>query len=291
MREHKSSIFLVVQALAFTVVLVGCINLDDVAGLTKLADRAQQTLPTVVKDIPASCERQNSFIADIPSAEKPPQTELQDCKLYQDVADHITKDQAVLVTYFDSLGKLASNTPLSYDQNIDTNVATIGKLPNLSKQTIAASEAGQKIAKVLADLATKGYREHKLNSIVARTDEPIQQLTSALKTVILVDYRGILANESTIMDVYYKSPLEAATTERLTRIVVERQYEGDRAALNSRQEAAVAYGKVMDNLASMHHKLKVEAEKKANLRAIAAEIGPEIASLKDALTQLQTGVK
>jgi len=280
------------QVFAFSIVLVGCTNLDDVAGLTKLADGAQQALPAVVRDIPDSCERQNAFIANIPNAERPPQIEPQDCKLYRDVADHITKDQSVLITYFDSLGKLASNTPLSYDSRIDRNVAAIDKLPNLSEQTIAASEAGQKIAKVLSDLATKGYRERKVNSIVERTDEPVQQLTSALKSVILVDYSGILANEATILDVYYRSPLEAATAgERLTRIVVERQYEGDLATLRSRRDAAVTYGKVMDNLASMHHKLKVEAGQHADLRTIATVIGPEVAALKDAVTQLQAGVK
>jgi hypothetical protein len=50
--------------------VAGCIDLDNVAQLTKLADSAQQTLPAVVADIPASCQRQNLLLNDIPSTDR-----------------------------------------------------------------------------------------------------------------------------------------------------------------------------------------------------------------------------
>ena len=272
--------------------LAGCVNLDDVAQLRKLADTAQQTLPAVVADVPASCQRRNVFLNDIPAEERPPSLQSEDCKPYQDVADRLTKDQDVLIAYFDALGKLASNTPLSYAKTIDTSVATIAKLPNLSKNTIAASTAAQKIAGVLADVVTRSYRERKVNSIIERTDEAVQQLTTALKNVITTDYVGILSNEADSVDIYYKSPIAAAGgSERLALIIVQRQYHGDTAVLEMRKATAVAYGQVMDNLASLHGKLKKEAEKKASLREIAQEIGPDISNLKDAISQLQTGLK
>jgi hypothetical protein len=278
-------------ALLFACFLVagGCVNLNDVAQLTKLADSAQQTLPAVVADIPASCQRQNLLLKDIPTDERPPNLLPLDCKPYQDVADHLMKDQDVLIAYFDALGKLASNTPLSYSQTIDTNVSTIEKMPNLSNHTIAASSAAQQIAKVLADAVTRSYRERKVNSIIEKTDGPVQELTADLKKVIVVEYAGILSNESEIMETYYKSPIAAAgKSERLALILVQRQYDNDTTALQSRRAAATAYGKVMDSLASLHAKLKVEATKKANFREIAQEVGPYISSLKDAFSQLQT---
>lgn len=112
---------LLIRALLLLCLLAsgGCVNLDDVAGLTKLADSAQRTLPPVVADIPASCQRQNSLLNEIPNEERPASLQVQDCKPYQDVADHLSKDQNILITYFDSLGKLAANAPLSYDKNID----------------------------------------------------------------------------------------------------------------------------------------------------------------------------
>jgi hypothetical protein len=270
----------------------GCVNLDDVAGLTKLADSAQRTLPAVVADIPSSCLRQNTLLNEIPTEERPASLKAQDCKPYQDVAEHLSKDQNVLIAYFDSLGKLSANAPLSYDKNIDTDVSTVEKLPNLSKGTIAASSAAQKIAKVLADAATKAYREHEVNSIIKNTDAAIQELTADLKKVVVVQYTGILSNEGVALDTYYQGPMAAAgKSERLALIVVQRQYDGDTAALQSRKSAAIAYGKVMDNLASLHTKLRTEAMKKASLRDIAEQIGPDISNLKDAISELQARSK
>jgi hypothetical protein len=272
--------------------IVGCVSLDDVAQLRKLADWAQQTLPAVVADIPASCQRRNVFLNDIPAGERPPSLQPEDCKPYQDVADSLTKDQNVLIAYFDALGALASNTPLSYAKTIDTDVTTIAKLPNLSKNTIAASTASQKIARVFADVATRSYRERKVNSIIERTDEAVQQLTTALKNVITTDYMGILSNEADSVDAYYQSPMAAARgSERLALITVQRQYHGDAAVLETRRARSVAYGQVMDSLASLHGKLKMEVKKKASLRQIAQEIGPDVSDLKDAISQLQTGLK
>lgn len=109
---------------------------------------------------------------------------------------------------------------------------------------------------------------------------------------MVVEYAGILSNESEFLDTYYQGPMAAAgKSERLALIVVQRQYDGDTAALQSRKSAAIAYGKVMDNLASLHAKLKVEAIKKARLRDVAEQIGPDIANLKDAISELQTRSK
>jgi hypothetical protein len=123
------------------------------------------------------------------------------------VADHLSQDQNVLIAYFDNLGKLASNAPVSYDKSIDTNVTTVGKLPNLSQGTIAAGSAAQKIAKVLADAATKAYREHEVNSIIKNTDDAVQELTMDLKKVVVVEYAGVLSNESEVLDTYYQGPM------------------------------------------------------------------------------------
>ncbi len=273
---------------------VSCTNLDDVAQLTKLADSAQQTLPPVIADLAGSCERQNHLLSDIPDVEKPPGMALQDCKEYQDVADHITKDQAVLIAYFDALGKLAANTPLSYSSNLPANAAAVGKLPNLSAHAVAIHTAAQNIGKILADAVTRSYRQKKVDSLIQQTDGDIQQLTVGLKKVIVEDYTGILGNESLTLDTYYKSPMEAAVaarSERLALIVVQRQRDGDITALDSRKSAAMNYGQVMDRLAALHSKLKQEADKKAGLREIGEQVGPLVSDLKDAISKLQAGLK
>src|ERR1051325_3709057 len=279
---------------ALILFFVGCTNLDDVAQLTKLADSAQQTLPPVIADLAASCERQNHLVSDIPDNEKPPGMALQDCKEYQDVADHITKDQAVLIAYFDALGKLAANMPLSYSSNLPANAAAIGKLPNLSAHAVAIHTAAQNIGKILADAVTKSYRQKKVDALIQQTDGDIQELAGDLKKVVVEDYAGILSIESLTLDTYYKSPMEAAIaarSERLALIVVQRQRDGDISALDSRNAAAMNYGQVMDKLAALHAKLKQEADKKASLREIGEQVGPLVSDLKDAISKLQAGLK
>jgi hypothetical protein len=293
-KERSSIGYRAIVSLVCLLGMSGCVNLDDVTQLSKLADSAQQTLPAVVSDIPASCARRNVLLADIPipSAERPASLTAQDCKPYQDVADHLTKDQSVLITYFDALGKLASNTPSSYDQTIDTSVTTIGKLPSLSSEAVAASTAAQTLMKFLADAATAGYRGRKITSLVEEANPSVQELTSDLKKAIVTDYAGILSNESATLDIYYQSPIAAAKpADGLSLVLVQRQYEGDQTTLQSRVAATAAYGKAMDGLASLHAKLLAEATKKASLKDIAKDLGPDIANLKTAISQLQTELK
>ena len=41
--------------------LSGCVNLDDAAGLSKLADQARIALPRVSNDVAGTCARQNAL--------------------------------------------------------------------------------------------------------------------------------------------------------------------------------------------------------------------------------------
>jgi len=280
--------------LAFLFCFVSCTDLNDVAQLMKMADSARESLPPVVADLAGSCERQKHLLSDIPDNEKPPGMASQDCKAYEDVADRITKDQAVLIAYFDALGKLAANTPMTYSANLPENAAAISKLPNLSAHSVAIHKAAQNIGKILADAVTKSYRQRKIESLIEQTDGDIQELAGGLKKVITEDYTGILGNETLTLDTYYKSPIEAAIaarSERLALIVVQRQRDGDLSALESRKAAAVNYGQVMDKLAALHSKLKQETDKKASLREVGEQAGPMISDLKDAISKLQAGLK
>lgn len=267
----------------------GCVNLNDVAQLTQLANAAKQTLPPVVADIAASCERQNILFRDTPADERPPGLHPLDCSAYEKLAGHITKDQSVLIAYFDALGKLAANKPLSYAQTIDTNVNAISGMTSLSSDAKSANNAAQDLAKVLGDAVTSSFRGHKVNSLIERTNPAVQQLASDLGKVIGQDYLGILDNEGNELNTYYQSPIAAdGQSERLTLILVERQYEGDLAALHARKAAAAAYQKVMANLAAFHGKLYAEAERRASLHEIAQQIGPYLSDVKASITQLQT---
>jgi hypothetical protein len=269
--------------------LSGCVNLDDAAGLSKLSDEVRIALPRVSNDIAGTCARQNTLFENTPPAERPPTEQGQDCKPYQQIAHHLAQDENVLADYFEALGKLASNEPMSYDATIVENISATGANSALSANTITAGNDAQNIMKALADAATKGYREKQLGQLIQQTDPAIQSLTQSLKKIITVNYAFLLSNEELSLDTFYKSPMASPqSNERLALILVQRQYAQDKTVLQSHKDDIAAYGKIMDDIAALHTKLKLEADKKASIVEIGKQVAPIIQSLKTALSDIQS---
>ena len=77
----------------------------------------------------------------------------------------------------------------------------------------------------------------------------------------------LLSNEEVSLDNFYQGPMASAQpNERLTLILVQRQYAHDKSALQIRKEDIAAYGKVMDDIAALHAKLKQDAAKQGQHR-------------------------
>jgi hypothetical protein len=278
----------IVAGATFLLAANGCVNLDDAAGLSKLSAEARISLPRVSNDVAGTCARQNTLFENTPPAERPPAEQAQDCKPYQEIADHLAKDENVLADYFDALGKLASNQPLSYDAAIDANVTSTGTNPSLSANTASAGNAAQSILRSLADAVTRGYREKQLAQLIQQNDPAIQSLTQALKKVISADYALLLSNEELSLDNFYQGPMASAQpTERLTLILVQRQYGHDKSAMQSRKDNIAAYSRIMDDIAALHTKLKQQAASKASIAEIGKQVRPLLLSLNAALSIIQ----
>jgi hypothetical protein len=279
----------VVTAAFCFALLNGCVNLDDAAGLSRLSDEARISLPRVSNDVAGTCVRQKTLFENTPASERPPNSQPQDCQPYQDIARHLAQDENVLAAYFDAIGKLASNKPLSYDAAIDLNVAAARGNSALSANALTAGNDAQSILKSLADAATWGYREKQLAQLIITNDPAIQSLTASLKKVITVDYALLLSNEELSLGTFYMGPMAGAQpNERLALILVQRQYAHDKTALEIRKDAIAYYGKVMDDISALHTKLKQEADKKASRVEIGKQAGPIIESLKTALSDIQS---
>jgi hypothetical protein len=279
----------IVTMAALCVAMGGCVNLDDAAGLSKLADEARVALPKVSNDVVGTCARQHVLFENTPAAERPKTEQAQDCKAYQELADHLAKDQDALIAYFDALGKLSSNQPLGYDAVIDHNVTASGTNLAFSASAITAGNDAQSLLKSLADAATAGYREKQLGRLIDASDDAVQSLARSLKKVVTADYALLLSNEQLSLDTFYQGPMASAQpNERLALILVQRQYANDKSALQARKDDAAAYGKVMDDLAALHTKLKQEADKKASMVEVARQVAPVVESLRTALSDIQS---
>jgi hypothetical protein len=279
----------IVAVTIFLACLSGCVNLDDAAGLSKLADEARIALPRVSNDVAGTCARQNTLFENTPPAERPPTEQTQDCKPYQQIAHHLAQDENVLADYFEALGKLASNQPMNYDATITENIFATGANSTMSANAITAGNDAQNIMKALADAATRAYREKQLGQLIQQTDPAIQSLTQSLKKVITVDYALLLSNEELSVDTFYKGPMASAqSNERLALILVQRQYAQDKTVLQSHKDDIAAYGKIMDDIAALHTKLKLQAEKKASIVEIGKQVAPIVRSLRTALSDIQS---
>jgi hypothetical protein len=279
----------IAAAALFLLAFNGCVNLDDAAGLSKLSGEARIALPKVSNDVAGTCLRQNTLLEDTPANERPRGAQPQDCKPYQDIAHHLAQDENILAGYFDALGKLASNKPLTYDATIAANITAANYNSALSANTLTAGNDAQNLLKSLADAVTKGYREKQLAQILQQSDPALQSLTQSLKRVITVDYALLLSNEELSLDSFYLGPMATAQpNERLSLILVQRQYAHDKTALQSRKDSIADYGKIMDDIAALHTKLKQEAGKKASMIEIGKQAAPIVGSLAVALSDIQS---
>lgn len=269
--------------------LNGCVNQNDAAGLSKLSDQARIALPRVSNDIAVTCARQDNLFDNTPAAERPSNLKSLDCTPYRDLATQLAKDQDVLLDYFDALGKLSSNQPLRYDTTIGANVTAISTNSTLSPSAATAGKDAESLLKSLTDAATRGYREKQLDRLLKENDPAVQSLTQSLKKVVTADYALMLSNEESTLDNFYQGPMAAAQpNERLALILVQRQYDHDKTALQSRKGAAADYGKLMDGLAALHTKLTQQAGQKANLMQIARQAEPLVKSLRTTLLDMQS---
>lgn len=288
MTPRKRSLRIVAVA-ALLLALDGCVNLNDAAGFSKLSDKARISLPRVSNDVAGTCARQNTLFENTPSAERPPSEQAQDCKPYREIADQLARDQNILLDYFDALGKLSSNKPLSYEATIDANVTAMSTNASLSVSAATAGNDAQSILKSLADAATRGYREKQLADLMKANDQAIQSLTQALKKIITHDYGLMLSNEESMLDNFYQGPMAAAQpNERLALILVQRQYARDKTALQIRKDDVTSYGKLMDGLGVLHAKVTRQAMQKASPIEIAKQVGPIVLSLETALADIQS---
>jgi hypothetical protein len=279
----------ILTAAFFLFSLNGCVNLDDVAGLSKLSDEARVALPKVSNDIGATCIRQNMLLENTPAAELPANLKALRCETYQELASHLARDQNVLLDYFDALGKLSSNRPLSYGAAIDSNTSALSTNTTLSASAIKAGTDAQNILKSLADAGTRGYRERQLGDLMKANDPAIQSLTQALKKIITDDYGVMLSNEESAVDSFYQGPMAAAQpSERLALILVQRQYANDKTTLQSHKDEILLYAKLMDGLGTLHAKLTRQAMEKASPAEISKQVGPIVESLKVAISDLST---
>jgi septal ring factor EnvC (AmiA/AmiB activator) len=221
---------------------------------------------------------------------------LQQCKIYKDEQERLTKANAILAAYLKSMGDLAADKLTNFDKNIEGfgKAATAGKLLDDSQSTAIMG-----LAKVLSHIAAEGYRRKKLRDVIKETNSDIQAVTSALSTIVSHNYELQLENERVAMQAYYAkltqqevrfNQLQASAAQATLNALQKRgemsdpsllevlrnrsefpspavlddlktSYETKNAAINVKKKGAEAYVKILKNVGEGHQKLYDNADK------------------------------
>lgn len=279
----------------------GCGDLGEVAALGGVADGMRAALPRVSEYFHNSCTRRAALVERIPAAERPPGpgTLSPDCTASAAVARQLGADQAALVDYLQALSKLGSGAGFSYGGVVGADVTTVNDLSVSSGANAVMAADAQKagvaaltLTGKLADLALQHMRKKDVRRIVLEANPGVQALTAALYQAGDVDYEIALADEKGFLDAYYEGPIAAAGPgERLARVLVQRQYDGDTERLERRQTAAAEYGVVMQRVGVLHARLTEAARDSAGFEGRVKALAPELNQLRDAVAKLQDEVR
>ena len=224
--------------LSLVLVFLGCVDLSEVGRFAALSRNAKTAFPALVADIQNSCDRRADY-----APERAREDVSLHCKNLGTSRDGLLEAQQVLLDYMDALKNLSSDNTFDYRKTLDTLPDSLSK-SGLDSAQVSAT-AG--LAKMIADAAIAGYRRKEIGKLVGETNEHIQVLTSALKKVITEGYGNELKLEKEAMNEFYGTNIkEFAKQEPLTVILVKRNWANDLAEIQKKNNAAVAYGKVMD---------------------------------------------
>jgi hypothetical protein len=287
--------------LLLTLLLAGCVELDQVTALAKVADGAKTSLPVIAADFKGSCDRQNLYV-HLPPGPPPVLPPPKACVSGDDLeklGSNLVVEQNVLLDYFDALGKLASSTSAGFQKSVGGLSGSFKDAGLSAAQQTMATSAGS-LASAISDLALQGYRKKKIAVIIGKTDKDVTILANGLadqvapaaaKAPSTTSYISLLDNESGLIDSYYSIPL-AQDPNSLAAIIVNRQWQEDVNQLNARKDAAQAYRKLMLSLATAHATMTRDAKGgHFDIKQLGKDLGPDVAQMETAIADLQKDVR
>jgi len=130
------------------------------------------------------------------------------------------------------------------------------------------------LAGLVLKAATEGYRRKTLGSVITKHDAQVATLTAKLKDIVTRKYVLQLTNENQELDSYYIRAIKeyenfasastvhlatGSTNQPLLNLLpvvhTFNTWEEERAKLQMKKEAAMAYGKILDSIAKGHKAL------------------------------------
>ena len=236
----------VLTCLLFT----GCVKPTAVDDLAKMATQASQLAPGVMSIGYDSCvaEATDAQLAAVRQFDEHfhiDQTAIDNtCKERKQTVDRLTKTFQLIVSYIQTLDKLASGGATTYDKSLTT---LVGEIPGLdSKQQPAVTG----LAKLVVDAFEKHWRERQAAKAIEQAQPHMLVLTKMFEDQIPPFLQAMLDNETASVGSLYRQIV--ARTPETSPILLTGLYSGHTVLIDRSRAGIEAFRKVVADIQTGH---------------------------------------
>ena len=275
-----------------------CTDMSAVARFAASAHNASDGYAEIVSDFSNSAMRRSLLVSE---SERP--TVMEQAQNYKELQPALLEAQKPLTDYIAALAAISTNSATKGDSDDSAGKSstsakesgngaheasraapakpTVGSLKTAGMTSDQATAAMGLAAHVSAAL-TAAYRSNKTTKAIHECNSDLQDYLKGLEQIVGVDYPRQLEIERTSTEGYYQDLLRHhAQQEPLAAILMRKQMQEDLDAITRREQAAVAYVKILNDIGDGHQKLYDAGEKASPIQIIsivepyASDIGSE----------------
>jgi hypothetical protein len=237
-------------------IVSGCTAPTAVNKYARVSKTAGEQFAKIEKDLYRSCVRQQFYhglsVSD-PDLDTLETAALGACGDYKKAAKGLRKANRVLIGYLKALSKLADKKTVVYNDDVDDLADSIEDTYPFDKRRVAAVEG---VSSFLVEAAAGGWRRSELGKAIERTNDDVQVLTAMFRGIVEDDYTRLLDGEREAARKYFLGKVKTGGDEEpVAAVLVYDLWQKEQAALDAKEDAARAYGKILRKIARGHQKL------------------------------------
>jgi len=272
-----------------SLVLCGCADLGSISTFSQISSESaayttltEDYVKTVERDKRYEDKKQQKALNEIIERRKAQQVGL--LAMHKLVSD-----------YMSTLGELASDEVISYDQSLDGMAKAIGNIKDKDGKQVVAKEnidSVDALCKLLTKAFTDSYRQNRLKEIISSSNKDFQIVIAGLKEYIEVGYIGSLETERTAAKEYYEGVISVAEShppQQAAIVLLQDKLNGINDAIDAKKQAAELYMEILDKIAKGHQFLYDKRDKitSRQLLSTISGYGNDIANLYVSISNLE----
>jgi hypothetical protein len=231
--------------------LSGC-GAQDIASVQKfanLARAANEKYPALVADLYNSCVRTAQFDTNtIPS-----RLEIADrCDRFQQLQPGLLAINQVLESYIFTLGSLASDKAVVFDDEFQNLNRAVETLPGVKPQQVSAVTS---IINFLVSAGADNYRREELAKVIAKSNKDLQTTLDTQESIFNDDYKQLLLIESDTIDDFYREKMLQLQDNPGQLLSIRNQWQEEKSLVSQKLGATNDYLQILGQLGQAHQKL------------------------------------